>query len=84
MRLTLSPRALSDAPSDAEATPLPSEDTTPPVTNTYLVIGKNNQQHQPTEKGKCRLGGNGKNQRAALTSSGATKSPVLLSQALRS
>src|SRR5436305_337209 len=34
---TLRPRALSSRPSDAATMPLPSADTTPPVTNTYLV-----------------------------------------------
>src|SRR5215510_6244072 len=37
---TLSPRASRIAPSDAEAMPLPSEDTTPPVTNTKQVIAE--------------------------------------------
>src|SRR5512132_4225682 len=34
---TLSPRALSRRPSEAAVMPLPSEDTTPPVTKTYFV-----------------------------------------------
>lgn len=34
------PRDSRMAPSDAAAMPLPSEDTTPPVTNTYLVMEK--------------------------------------------
>src|SRR5690606_22923287 len=38
MRVTLRPRDSSSAARDAEAMPLPSEDTTPPVTNTYLVM----------------------------------------------
>src|SRR5690554_3893116 len=33
------PRDSRMAPSDAAAMPLPSEDTTPPVTKTYLVMG---------------------------------------------
>src|SRR3990172_656543 len=32
------PRASSSAASEAEAMPLPSEDTTPPVTKMYLVM----------------------------------------------
>ena len=32
------PRASNRAAREAEAMPLPSEDTTPPVINTYLVI----------------------------------------------
>src|SRR5580700_381362 len=35
--VTRSPRASSKAPIDALASPLPMEETTPPVTNTYLV-----------------------------------------------
>src|SRR5450755_4490690 len=34
----LRPRASSIAPSEAEARPLPREETTPPVTNTNLVM----------------------------------------------
>src|SRR5713226_3489175 len=34
---TFSPRALSRRPSEAAVIPLPSEETTPPVTKTYLV-----------------------------------------------
>src|SRR4051794_5568971 len=34
---TLRPRAFSSRPSDAATIPLPSADTTPPVTNTYFV-----------------------------------------------
>src|SRR5579859_3703166 len=37
--LILSPRASRIAPNEADAIPLPSEDTTPPVTNTNRVIG---------------------------------------------
>src|SRR6267378_2227064 len=37
---TLRPRASRIAPSEAEAMPLPNEDTTPPVTNTKRVICK--------------------------------------------
>ena len=36
--LILSPRASRMAPSEAEAIPLPSEDTTPPVTNTKRAM----------------------------------------------
>src|SRR5262252_3997210 len=36
--VTLSPRASSKAPMDADATPLPSDDTTPPVTKMNLVF----------------------------------------------
>src|SRR3974390_902968 len=35
--VTRRPRASSSAPTDAQASPLPIEETTPPVTNTYLV-----------------------------------------------
>src|SRR5687768_14827103 len=35
--VTRSPRASSNAPTDALARPLPIDDTTPPVTNTNLV-----------------------------------------------
>src|SRR3954471_4742581 len=35
--VTLSPRSTSRRPSEAAAMPLPSEDTTPPVTKMYLV-----------------------------------------------
>src|SRR3954447_24175016 len=38
MRVTLRPRDSRIAASDAAAMPLPSEDTTPPVTKTNLVI----------------------------------------------
>src|SRR5690606_30105266 len=38
MRVTLRPRDSRMAASDAEAMPLPREDTTPPVTNTNLVM----------------------------------------------
>jgi hypothetical protein len=34
---TFRPRALSRRPSDAAVIPFPSDDTTPPVTNTYLA-----------------------------------------------
>src|SRR5918993_2309751 len=34
--VTLSPRASSSAPIDAAASPLPRDDTTPPVTKMYL------------------------------------------------
>src|SRR5436190_5725203 len=34
---TLRPRALRSRPSDAAVIPLPSDETTPPVTNTYLT-----------------------------------------------
>src|ERR1700729_4252153 len=37
--LILRPRASRIAPSDADAMPLPSEETTPPVTKTNRVIG---------------------------------------------
>src|SRR5271155_819643 len=37
--LTLRPRASRIAPSEADAIPLPSEETTPPVTKTNRVIG---------------------------------------------
>src|SRR5271170_1249031 len=37
MRLTLSPRASSRQPMEAAARPLPSEDTTPPVTKMYFA-----------------------------------------------
>src|ERR1051326_2554675 len=37
-RLTLSPRLSSRHPSDAAASPLPSDDTTPPVTKIYFAI----------------------------------------------
>src|SRR5258705_3437452 len=36
--VTVRPRASSSAPIDAEATPLPSDDTTPPVTKMNLVL----------------------------------------------
>src|SRR6185437_2373508 len=36
--VTRSPRSTSNRPSDAAAMPLPSEDTTPPVTKMYLVV----------------------------------------------
>src|SRR5580704_16822751 len=35
--VTRSPRASSNAPTEALASPLPIDETTPPVTNTYLV-----------------------------------------------
>src|SRR5437016_1398916 len=35
---TRSPRSTSSRPSDAAAIPLPSDDTTPPVTKMYLVV----------------------------------------------
>src|SRR6185369_11209699 len=38
MRVTLRPRDSRIAASDADAMPLPSEDTTPPVTKTNLVM----------------------------------------------
>src|SRR6185295_8886725 len=38
IRVTLRPRDSRMAASDADAMPLPKEDTTPPVTNTYLVM----------------------------------------------
>src|SRR5262245_65934035 len=34
---TLRPRAVSSRPSDAAVIPFPSDETTPPVTKTYLV-----------------------------------------------
>src|SRR5437763_14937138 len=37
MMLTLSPRLSSRHPSDAAASPLPNEDTTPPVTKMYFA-----------------------------------------------
>src|SRR5258708_6283614 len=37
MRLTFSPRLSSRLPMEAAASPLPSEDTTPPVTKTYFA-----------------------------------------------
>src|SRR6185437_12160647 len=37
IRLTLIPRASSRQPMDAAASPLPSEDTTPPVTKMYFA-----------------------------------------------
>src|SRR5699024_10970309 len=37
--VTLMPRDSRMAPSEAAAMPLPKEDTTPPVTKTYLVMG---------------------------------------------
>src|SRR5271155_1386775 len=37
MRLTLSPRASRRQPIEAAARPLPSEDTTPPVTKMYFA-----------------------------------------------
>src|ERR1700729_1416218 len=37
MRLTLMPRASSRQPIEAAARPLPSEDTTPPVTKMYFA-----------------------------------------------
>src|SRR5437660_10369211 len=37
MRLTLSPRASRRQPMEAAARPLPSEDTTPPVTKMYFA-----------------------------------------------
>jgi hypothetical protein len=37
IRLTLRPRLSSRQPMDAAARPLPSEDTTPPVTKMYLA-----------------------------------------------
>src|SRR6266567_2830522 len=37
MRLTLIPRASSRQPMEAAARPLPSEDTTPPVTKMYFA-----------------------------------------------
>src|SRR5262249_22306772 len=36
--VTVRPRASSSAPIDADATPLPSEETTPPVTKMNLVF----------------------------------------------
>src|ERR1700761_8631640 len=36
---TLKPRACSSAPSAAAAIPLPRDETTPPVINTYRVMG---------------------------------------------
>src|SRR4029079_13847706 len=36
---TLNPRACSSAPSAADASPLPSEETTPPVMKTYRAMG---------------------------------------------
>jgi hypothetical protein len=36
--VTFSPRDSRIAASDADAMPLPREDTTPPVTKTYLVM----------------------------------------------
>ena len=36
--VTVSPRVCSSAPSDAAARPLPSDDSTPPVTKMYLVF----------------------------------------------
>ena len=35
---TFSPRAFSSRPSDAAVIPLPSDETTPPVTKTYFVV----------------------------------------------
>src|SRR5947209_5520449 len=35
---TLRPRALSSRPSEAAVMPLPSDETTPPVTKTYLAL----------------------------------------------
>src|SRR5437763_1857341 len=49
---TLSPRASRIAPSEAEAIPLPSEDTTPPVTNTKRVMvecGNSRRMRSPPE-----------------------------------
>jgi hypothetical protein len=39
--LTERPRDFSRRPSDAATIPLPSAETTPPVTNTYLATGSN-------------------------------------------
>ncbi len=38
--VTRTPRVARMAASDAAAIPFPSEDTTPPVTNTNLVMGR--------------------------------------------
>src|SRR5207244_2565561 len=49
---TLRPRASRIAPSEAEAIPLPSEDTTPPVTNTKRVMvecGNSRRMRSPPE-----------------------------------
>src|SRR5690606_31196585 len=43
MRVTLRPRDSRIAARDAEAMPLPREDTTPPVTNTNLVMSRASQ-----------------------------------------
>src|SRR5690606_5295415 len=40
MRVTLRPRDSRIAARDADAMPLPKEDTTPPVTNTNLVMSR--------------------------------------------
>src|SRR5579863_1672495 len=40
-RVTRSPRLSSKQPMEAAAMPLPRDDTTPPVTNMYLVAGIN-------------------------------------------
>ncbi|CFN73707.1 Uncharacterised protein [Bordetella pertussis] len=48
-RVTCRPRDSRIAARDAAAIPLPREDTTPPVTNTYLVIVS----ERPGRAGAC-------------------------------
>src|SRR3954463_5574084 len=55
MRVTLRPRDSRIAARDAEAMPLPSEDTTPPVTKTNLVIALGKRIVCECRGGKARL-----------------------------
>src|SRR5579864_4874713 len=64
IRLTLSPRLSSRQPIDAAASPLPREDTTPPVTKTYfaamnsspLIVGSFLGIQLPGSRMACALG----------------------------
>src|ERR1700732_424819 len=48
--LTLSPRASRMAPRDADAMPLPSEETTPPVTKTNRVMMGHRRLKEPSAR----------------------------------
>jgi hypothetical protein len=57
MRVTLRPRDSKIAAREAEAIPLPREDTTPPVTKTNLVMSGRKLSFREVVKRDYRLGG---------------------------
>src|SRR5512138_715748 len=56
-RVTRSPRASSNAPSDADASPLPIDETTPPVTKINLVFIECSVKNVKSEAGKAKKDG---------------------------